>query len=143
MMGGAKSGAGLTAAPATTKRAGAGTIGETAAIARRSAAGDGDSAPEASFAVAAAQPPDPGQHKHSATITAAKPEVPVAEASQHHDGIQLRRSRAGAGLLKEASSGSDNSATHLILAGRAYAYGQHIVRNDDGQKPGDVLAINS
>jgi hypothetical protein len=142
MMGGPKAGAEFGAS-ATAKRAGAGTIGETAAIARRNAAEGGEDAPAASFAAAAEPTPDPTWNRGSSASTPTKPEtVSATETVKPHDGIQLRRSRAGAGLMKEVTA-PDNSATHLILAERAYAYGQHIVRKDEGQKPGDVLAIVS
>jgi hypothetical protein len=143
MMGGPKAGADFGAS-VTNKRAGAGTIGETAAIARRSASESGESASAPSFAAAIDQSPDPVLNKGSPEAPPQKVEpVAAPEDPAHPDGIQLRRSKAGAGLLKETTTAAENNATHLILAGRAYAYGKNIVRKDDGQKPGEVLAIDS
>jgi hypothetical protein len=143
MMGGAKTGAELTSASATTKRAGAGTIGETAAIARRSASHASGDVPAAQSVAPPEPTSDSGQNNGSSAVLPPKPEAASSpEAAHHQDGIQLRRSRAGAGLLKDVSA-PDHSAMHLILAGRAYSYGQNIVRKDDSQKPGDVLAIVS
>jgi hypothetical protein len=142
MMGG-KTGAVSTATTTTSRRAGAGTIGETAAIARRAAARDSDAA-----AAALSAPVEPtldaGEDKHAPATAPPKPEL-VSHTeinAESHDGVHLRRSRAGAGLLKEAA-GPDRTAAHLILAGRAYAYGMHIMRKDDGHKPGVVVAIVS
>jgi hypothetical protein len=67
----------------------------------------------------------------------------VAEAPAQPDPVLLRRSRAGAGQLKDATSEPDRTAAHLILAGRAYAYGQSIVHGDSAKKAGDSVAIES
>lgn len=143
MMGG-KTGAVLSAASATTnKRTGAGTIGETAAIARRAASANDDLSTE--LPVSSETASDSGEEDRSPVMTISKPETvprPVSTVDIQET-VQLRRSRAGAGLLKDTGAGPDRTAAHLILAGRAYAYGQQIVSKDDGQKPGEVLAIFS
>jgi len=112
----------------------AGTIGEAAAIARRAATG-GDSMPM--FAAVADSVSDRHQN-----VPPSKVEAPAEVAP---DPLLTRRTKAGAGHLKDAGQGGDQTtvAAHLIMADRAYAYGRHIVAKDKGTKLGDVLAIDS
>jgi hypothetical protein len=145
MMGGTKSSAAVSAASAAgSRRAVAGTIAEAAAIARR-AAEDGRSAADAA---PVSSPPADDQERH----TRAQPETTDDRADQSPmpvqecppaDSVLMRRSRAGAGQLKDASQEPDRTAVHLILAGRAYAYGKSIVHPDGSKKPGESVAIES
>jgi hypothetical protein len=143
MMGGAKSSAAVSAASTTGSRRVAGTIAEAAAIARR-AAEDRQSAP---VSAPASPPPNDEQERHGApspeSSKAALDQDSVSDGSPPADPVLMRRSRAGAGQLKDASQGPDSGAVHLILAGRAYAYGKSIVHPDEGKKPGDSVAIES
>jgi hypothetical protein len=129
-----KTSAVTSAAPsAGASRIVAGTIGEAAAIARRAATG-GEPMPV--FAAVA----DSLSDRHQ-TVPPSKVEAPAEVAP---DPLLTRRTKAGAGHLKDSGQGENPSAAvHLILADRAYAYGQHIVAKDKGTKLGDVLAIDS
>jgi hypothetical protein len=144
MRGVAKMSAAVSAAPnAGSRRAGAGTIGEAAAIARRAAASE-EHAP-ISAPIAVSMDSDTEHHPP------AQPEPTATEMTSDDSARDLspveptpsRKTRGGVGQLKDLSQGPDRTAVHLILAGRAYAYGQSIVHKEEEQKPGDVLAIES
>ena len=113
----------------------AGTIGEAAAIARRAATGEGDSLPKQ------AAVPDSFADKRQIPAPVEVEALPEAAP----DPLLTRRTRAGAGHLKDTGQGGDQAtaAAHLILADRAYAYGRHIVAKDKATKLGDLLAIDS
>lgn len=141
MMGGAKSSAAAVSAASTagSKRAVAGTIAEAAAIARR-AAEDRQSAPASSPPADERERRTPPQGEIPETMCEQSPvpdEPPPAELAL------MRRSRAGAGQLKDIAQEPDRTAVHLILAGRAYAYGKSIVHPAENKKPGDSIAIES
>ena len=124
-----------SAAPSTAaRRIVAGTIGEAAAIARRAASGG---EPMPTFAAVT----DSLSDRHQ-DVPPSKVEAPAEVAP---DPLLTRRTKAGAGHLKDAGQGGDQAtvAAHLILADRAYAYGRHIVTKDKATKLGDVLAIDS
>jgi hypothetical protein len=144
MMGGTKSSTATSAVRnAGSRKAVAGTIAEAAAIARR-AAEDGQGA-----AVPAAGTAPPAGERESRSSSRSTSEQPASErqsepeALPQPDVIPLRRSRAGAGQLKDPVSEPDRTAAHLILAGRAYAYGKSIVHGDGTKKAGDSVAIES
>lgn len=144
MMGGAKSSTAISAvSTAGSRKAVAGTIAEAAAIARR-AAEDGQSAPvmpagnSPSADEREGRPPRAPNVEEAASERQTEPEV-----APQLDAALLRRSRAGAGQLKDAVSEPDRTAAHLILAGRAYAYGKNIVHGDGAKKAGDSVAIES
>ena len=149
MMGGAsKTSAATSAAPlAGARRIGAGTIGEAAAIARRASTDDGqsplfDSPPESLIET------DKDKWKTApsgASLDSEQPSDTSVPPEAAPDPALMRRTKAGAGQLKDdpQSGSSARTAVHLILADRAYAYGQHIVGKDKGTKLGDVLAIES
>jgi len=150
MIGGAKASSRISAAadnPSRT-RGGGETIAEVAAIARRAASHGGEPAPVAASVSSDANEQAP-HHTPSGGDMQAEPSpeaeiASVAETLPPPDPALSRRTRAGAGLQKEPVQGAsaDRTAVHLILAGRAYAYGQRIVHKDEG-KLGDVLAIKS
>jgi len=145
MMGSTRTGAAMAASAAGSRRAGAGTIGEAAAIAaRRAAAGE---TAEAVSAPASVSPPPPDEsERHPAAFPghgAARPDEEPLSAPPAQEPIPLRRTRVGAGQVKDLPQVADRTAVHLILAGRAYAYGQRIVRKEEARKPGDVVAIES
>lgn len=143
MMGSTRTGAAVAASAAGSRRAGAGTIGEAAAIAARHAAA-GEAAEAVSAPTPVSPPPDEREHHPAPSPShgAAHPDAEPPGASPVEP-IPLRRTRAGAGQVKELPQAPDRTAVHLILAGRAYAYGQRIVRKEEARKPGDVVAIES
>ncbi|MGE5538816.1 MAG: hypothetical protein ACM30I_09375 [Gemmatimonas sp.] len=136
MTGGAKPGSAVSVVSAAGSRRGIGTIAEAAAAARAAAAEPGAVTPsEPHTSHDQRQRRDDAAHPHSERGHA---DDEGAEA------IAPRRNRAGAGLLKETVEGADKTAAHLILAGRAYAYGRSIVETKpEAKKPGDTLAIES
>ena len=139
MMGETKKTSAVTsAAPsAGANRIVAGTIGEVAAIARRATTGGEPMPMPLTTAV-----PDSLADKRQTPVPVELEAPPEAAL----DPLLTRRTRAGAGHLKDTGGqGSDHAtaAAHLILADRAYAYGRHIVAKDKGIKLGDVLAIDS
>lgn len=143
MMGGAKSTAAVSAVSAAgSRRAVAGTIAEAAAIARR-AAEDGQSD-------LVSTPPSDERERHDSSRRDPSDEAcdtpleaSAAEAPPDGDPIAMRRGRAGAGQSKDAAPGPDATPAHLILAGRAYAYGKRIVHPEGLKKSGDSVAIES
>lgn len=144
MMGRAKSSTAVSVVSvAGSRKAVAGTIAEAAAIARRAA----EDRQSALIPAPISAPPVDDQERHAAQLSEDS-EVPAGqppspEADPVANPIHMRRSRAGAGQLKDAPSDPDRTAVHLILAGRAYAYGKNIVHPDDSKKPGDSVAIES
>jgi hypothetical protein len=144
MMGSTRTGAATAASAAGSRRTGAGTIGEAAAIAARRAAAT-ETAEAVSAPAPVAPPPDEREDHPAASPGhgAAHPDAEPPGAQPAAEPIPLRRTRAGAGQIKELPQALDRTAVHLILAGRAYAYGQRIVRKEEAQKPGDVVAIES
>jgi hypothetical protein len=144
MMGGAKSSTAPSAVSrASSRKTVAGTIAEAAAIARR-AAEDGQSAPVAmAGATPSANERDGGSPLPRHSEERVSERQALTEGSAPSDPVLLRRTRAGAGQLKDPVSEPDRTAAHLILAGRAYAYGRSIVHGDGGRKAGDSVAIES
>lgn len=145
-MTGAMKASSVASTDAGRARAGGETIGEVAAIARQTA-----SQGEAVSPAAGTAPADENRHdlqdfsgarRRNLAPESQSDGTVVAERAP--EPTPLRRSRAGAGLVKELVQNplADRTAMHLILAGRAYAYGQRIVRKEKG-KLGDVLAIKS
>jgi hypothetical protein len=125
-------------------RAGGETIGEVAAIARRAAnRGEAIASISSSGDAGDRNAHDPLQSRARDAAPARRDPGPPPENSLPNQ-IPVRRTRAGAGLQKEPgqSASADKTAIHLILAGRAYAYGQRIVRKEE-IKLGDLLAIKS
>lgn len=122
------------------------TIGEVAAIARQ-AASHSEAVSPASIPTPMdddrRDPPGLSPPRGRSESDEPIPDV-VIGGERPSELAPMRRARAGVGLLKEPvqSPQADKTAIHLILAGRAYAYGQRIVRKEDG-KLGDVLAIMS
>ena len=145
-MTGAMKASSVASTAAGRERAGGETIGEVAAIARQAA-----SYGEAVSPAVGVAPADENRHDsqdssqpHRRNLSAESASDGAVPAERVPEPIPLRRSRAGAGLLKDPVQNqlADRTAMHLILAGRAYAYGQRIVRKEEG-KVGDLLAIKS
>lgn len=145
-MTGAMKASSVASSTAGRVRAGGETIGEVAAIARQTA-----SQGEAVSPAAGPTPADENRHDSQGfsggprrNLAAESDSDGTLTAERVPQPTPLRRSRAGAGLVKEPvqSPLADKTAMHFILAGRAYAYGQRIVRKEEG-KLGDLLAIKS